>query len=192
MKMMLPVLLLASGTAVAATVTVSWNLPTQNEDGSPIPATGTGSLAQTKIEYGSCTSTGGFGITEYSVVVPYPGTSTTIDGFIGGETVCFRATVKNNLGIESGYSATISKTFDAPKPKPPVLISTITLAYEVSPNRDGSLRLGRDVGTIELGTECMDGPIVTSKGIYHQVANDRVALYRKPRSSVLVTKCVWA
>ena len=192
MKMMLPVLLLASGTAVAATVTVSWNLPSQNEDGSPIPATGSGSLAQTRVEYGSCTATGGFGIAENSVVVPYPGTSTTIDGFVGGETVCFRATVKNNLGVESSYSATVSKTFDAPKPKPPVLISTITLAYEVSPNRDGSLRLGRDVGTIELGTECLDGQIGTNKGIYYQVSNDKVALYRKPRSQLLVTKCVWA
>lgn len=190
-KLVVPMLCLWGGAAIAATATITWNLPTQNEDGSTIPATGNGALAQTKIEYGSCTATGGFGVVENAIVVPYPGTSATIDGFLGGETVCFRATVKNNLGVESAYSNVTSKTFDAPKPKPPVLISTITVAYAVS-ERKGIYMLGKEVGTIPLGTECIAGEIATNKGIYFQVPADKVRFYRRTSSEVLVTKCVWS
>lgn len=179
----------ASASAMAATATLTWTHPTQNTDGSIIPATGNGSIAQTRVEWGSCNSTGGFGVKESEVVVPYPESTTTINNFLGGETVCFRAYSKNTYGVESNASAVVVKVFDAPKPRPPVLSSVITVAYEVTLDRKLNLRLARQVGTIELGTPCIDTPMNTNRGIYFPVDPQYVTFTRQPKSSMVVTKC---
>lgn len=174
---------------LAATATLTWTHPTQNTDGSMIPSTGNGSIAQTRVEWGTCSSTGGFGTKESEIVVQYPENSVTINNFLGGETVCFRAFSKNTYGVESNASAVVAKTFDAPKPRPPVLSAVITVAYEVTLDRKLNLRLARQVGTVELGSPCMDTPMVTNRGVYFPIDLQYVTLTRRPRSSIVVTKC---
>ncbi|MEK9809187.1 MAG: hypothetical protein VW362_01990 [Candidatus Nanopelagicales bacterium] len=174
--------------AWAASATLTWTMPTQNVDGSSIPASGDGALAQSRVEYGPCGSSGGLASVENSVTVPAPSTSTVINSFVGGETVCFRVRVKNNLGVESEPSNVVSKTFDAPKPRPPVLLSAVTVAYDVTLDRRNNLKLGRQVGTLALGTPCGD-PYPTNKGMYFGVDLAAVTFTRQPRSSIVVTRC---
>ena len=178
-----------SASAMAATATLTWTHPTQNVDGSTIPATGNGSIAQTRIEWGSCTSTNGFGTKESEVVVQYPESVVTINNFLGGEKVCFRAFSKNTYGMESDSSVVIAKTFDSPKPRPPVLSSVITVAYEITLDRKLDLRLARQVGTVEIGSPCMDTPVITNRGVYFPIDWQYVAFTRTPKSSIVVTKC---
>lgn len=174
---------------LAATANLTWTHPTMNTDGSSIPTTGTGALAQTRVEWGSCNSSGGFGTKESEIVVPYPTNSVSINNFVGGETICFRAFTKNNLGIESDASLTVSKTFDVVKPRPPVLGAVIAVAYEITLDRKMDIRVARQVGTVELGSPCMDTPMETNRGIYFPIDPQYVAFTRQPRSSIVVTKC---
>lgn len=178
---------LIPSTALAATATLQWAMPTQNVDGSSIPLTGNGAIVQSKVEYGPCTA-GGMTV-ENTVLVDAPLTTVTVNGFVGGETACFRVRVRNSYGIESDPSNVVSKTFDAPKPRPPVLLSTITVAYQIKMNSKLEIRLARRVGTIDTGTPCVDTPILTNKGIYYPVDPSYVRFTRTPRSSVVVTKC---
>lgn len=183
-------LMLLSGTASASTANLTWSHPVTNVDGSPIPTSGTGAIAQTRIEWGSCNSMGGFGTKESEVIVLYPLNSTTINGnFVGGETVCFRAFSKNNLGVESDASAVISKTFDIVKPRPPVLSTVATVAYSIKINSKGETRLARRVGTVDIGVPCMDYPQFTNKGVFHPVEFQYVNFKRAPKSSIVVAKC---
>lgn len=174
--------------AWTASATLTWTMPTQNVDGSSIPASGDGALAQSRVEYGPCGTSGGLASVEASVTVPAPTTTATINSFVGGETVCFRVRVKNNLGVESEPSNVVSKTFDAPKPRPPILLSAVTVVYDMTLDRQQRLRLGRQVGTIELGTLCGD-PYPTNKGVYFSVDPAAVEFTRAARSSVVVTRC---
>lgn len=178
--------LFASTAVYAATATLSWVHPTQNTDGSLIPTTGNGAIAQTRIEWGTCSSTGGFGTKESEVVVPYPETSTVINNFLGGETVCFRAYSKNNYGMESAASAVVVKVFDAPKPRPPSLSVVETVAYEVR-YRKGTVLLGRAVGTVPIGTPCATGIVVSPN--YYFVDSSTISFTRNTRSGGFVAKC---
>ena len=177
---------LIPSTAMAATATLQWAMPTQNVDGSSIPATGNGAIVQSKVEYGPCTA-GGLTV-ENTVLVDAPATTVTVNGFVGGETACFRVRVRNSFGVESEPSNVVSKTFDAPKPRPPVLLSSITVAYDVTFDRQLNVKLGRQVGTLALGTPCLD-PVSTNKGVYFTVDAGAVTFTRTPRSSVVVTRC---
>lgn len=188
-RLSLALLALAAPAAWGATVTVSWVLPTQNTDNSVIPLTGSGALAESRVEYGPCTSSGGLASVENQVNVPAPGNTTQVNGFVGGETVCFRVRVANNLGVVSEPSNVVSKTFDAPKPRPPVLTTVATVAYEIDLDRRGNIRLARRVGTVELGTPCQDVPLDTQRGTVYPVDLHYVTLDRTPRSSWVVARC---
>lgn len=178
-----------STVALGASATLTWSHPIQNMDGSMIPVEGAGSIVQTRVEWGSCSAGGGFGTKESDVIVLYPENSVTLENFVGGETVCFRAFSKNTYGMESDSSAVVAKTFDAPKPKAPVLSSVIAVAYQVKINRKGEIKLARNVGTIAVGTPCVESPVYTNKGLFYPVDFQYVTFKRKPKSSVVVTKC---
>lgn len=176
------------GTAQAYNATVSWTNPTTNTDGSAIPASGAGSLTSTRVEHGSCVGSA-FGTKNGEVVVNQPATSTTITGFAPGYVACFRAYAKNTFGNESGPSIVGTKTMPTPTPNPPVLGATITVAYEILPDRWDGVKLGRNIGTVEKGAPCMGDPIQTNKGEYYEVALDNVKLRKMPKSAIVVTKC---
>ena len=178
---------------LAAVATVSWSPPVTNTDGSTIPASGDGSITETRVQYGTCASGGGFGTAQGQVIVGMPATSVEIGSFTSGQTVCFRAFVRNTFGVESSASNVASKTFDPPKPRPPVLVVVDTVAYDIRLDRNLVARLGKDVGRVAAGTECNGtAMVVTRRAAYYVMPADAVTLTKQPRSSVLVAKCDWA
>ena len=163
----------------AADATVSWTNPTQNTDNSAIPSTGAGSLTGTRVEYGSCVGAA-FGTKAGEVTVTAPGTTATITGLSDAATYCFRAFARNTYGAESAASNVASKVMPTPTPKPPVLSSTVTVAWDLKNGMPF-----RVVGTLPIGAPC--GAKVW-RG-YYSVDRSSVTLTRPPRSTRLVTKC---
>ena len=175
----------ACGAVFASTATVSWVNSTQNTDGSPIPATGPGSIQSTRIEWGNCVGTA-FGTAAGNVVVPASQTSTVISS-LGPAVWCFRGFHVNTYGIDSAPSNVVNKTIVAPTPRPPVLATIVASVYDVKFDwREGDYELGRVVGTAPLGTPCTDK---FSVGDSYQVPRKAVKLDRRPRSAVLVARC---
>lgn len=176
--------------AWAQSGTVTWTNPTTNTDGSAIPASGTGALTSTRVEYGTCSGTNVFGTKIGEQVAAMPATSTTFTNLAAGSTYCFRAFSKNSYGNESGASAVVSKSIPGPTPNPPVLSATITVAYELNYTGAGT-KLGRKVATLGIGTPCMDNAVSTSSGVYYQISKDLVTLTAVPKSQIIVTQCEW-
>lgn len=177
-------------TAFGATATLTWVNPTTNTDGTTIPATGTGALTSTRVEYGTCAGTNVFGTKLGEQVATMPATTTTFSTLNAGTLYCFRAFSKNSYGSESGASAVVSKTTPAPTPNPPVLSATITVAYELNYTGAGT-KLGRRVATLNVGTPCMDNIVNTTSGPYYQISKDVVTLTAVPKSDIIVTQCEW-
>lgn len=103
--------------AFAAVLTVTWTNATQNTDGTAIPATGPGSIANTRVEYGTCNGTA-FGTKVGEVVVAGSATTTPTPNLAPG-TYCGRAIHINTYGEESAPSNVATKTINAPVPRPP-------------------------------------------------------------------------
>jgi hypothetical protein len=175
--------LAVAAVANAADATLTWTMPTQNTDGSAIPASGPGSLTSTRVEFGTC-SGALFGTKAGEQSVAAPATTMTISGFSAAQTACFRAFVSNTYGVESAASAVASKVFPAPTPKPPVLSSTVTVAWDL---RNG--QPNRIVGRISLGTPCGDFVARQGRARYYEVDREAVKFIRQPRSARVVTRC---
>lgn len=173
--------------AHAADATLTWQHPTQREDNSALPLS---EIRETQIDWGRCATGNTFPATPAGTkAVPAPATTTVVTGLDYG-TWCFRARSVDTAGLVSNNSGTVWKQYVAP-PKPPVLSSTITVAYELNGvKNDGTILLGRAVGTIELGTPCMDYPFQTNKGLYYGVDRQYVTFVREPKSPMVVTQCV--
>lgn len=169
--------------ARAADVGVSWTNPTTNTDGSAIPATGVGSLTGTRVEYGSCSGSV-FGTKAGEVNAPAPATSTSITGLSAAQTYCFRSYAKNTYGSESAASNVASKALPAPTPNPPVLSSTVTVAWDLKNGKPF-----RVVGRIALGTPCGDFVAKKAGERYYQIDRSAVKFIRKPQSARIVTQC---
>lgn len=182
--MLLAMLGLIATRAQAADASVSWTMPTQNTDNTPIPATGSGSIASSRVEWGSCIGTA-FGTKAGEATVPAPATSYVVAD-LAPATWCFRAYAKNTFGVESGPSVVVSKVIVPPTPKPPV-ITVATLAYDLTSR--GSI--GRLVGKVPLGTACVGDVVKTWKdgSTFYEVPRDSVTLTRQPRSAIVVAKC---
>lgn len=107
--------------AHAADAVISFTVPTTNIDGSAIPATGPGSLVSTRIQWGTCTDLGAFGVLLAGAVVPMPALTYTITGLEPGS-YCVRAFSKNTYAEESNASNVVKKVIAGPKPRPPTLL----------------------------------------------------------------------
>lgn len=174
--------------ADAAEATLTWTLPAQNTDGSAIPTTGAGAITSSRVEWGSCAGSA-FGTKAGEATVPAPGATYTVAG-LAPATWCFRAFASNSYGVESGPSGVVSKVVVPPTPKPPVLVTVNVVAYEVLPHPIEGTRLGRNVGTVRLGTACGPEPVVqTFGGTYYEVPREAVALTKTPKSAVVVAQC---
>lgn len=174
--------------ADAADATVTWTHPTAFSDGSALSLA---QIASTRIEYGTCAGAA-FGTAAGSVTVPAPAASGVVPNLTPG-TWCFRAFTRTTTaagGLESGPSNVAQRVIAFPPPNPPTLSATITVAFEVNLTPSGLAKLGRDVGNLPLGTPCSEDVIVANNhATYYSVAMDAVTLYRKPKSSVVVTEC---
>jgi hypothetical protein len=114
--------------AHAKIVDVSWRNATADTDGVSLPTSGSGALASTVIEWGSCTSTGGFGTLAGTLTVPVtaPGdTQTAATQNLGVGVYCFRARHLTVDGTQSNWSGIVSITITTGKPRPP---ANLTLA----------------------------------------------------------------
>lgn len=116
------ILFVAAGAAVAAVLTATWQNATTNTDGSAIPATGPGSIASTRFEWGTCGSGGTFGTKLGERVVAGTVTSAPTDD-LGPGTYCGRGYHTNTYGVESDPSIVVQKVVPAPKPNPPTNLS---------------------------------------------------------------------
>lgn len=131
--------------AYSAPVTVSWNLPTQNEDGSNIPNTGDASLVSTTVEYAACID-GALSSPRISFDVAMPGTSWQGSIVTEGDW-CFVSHVTNLAGTTSQDSNMVIKTIG-----PLVLVVIAETAYVLVKQINKMLLVV--IGTIPLGTPC--------------------------------------
>ncbi len=178
------VLLLAltfASLASAAPRTVSYTLPTQYEDGTPLPVA---SIKHVRVEVGTCSAPSVFGTAEGSALVVPPATSAAVEVARAFGTFCARAQTETVSGTLSAWSATATTTITEPKPKPPVIQAVGGWAWEMKPN--GDLKF---VGTIDAGKPCL--------GLSPQIGPDLFAVNRddvrwergaSPRSTI-VAQC---
>jgi len=171
--------------ALADTATLTWTHPTQRVDGTSLPLT---SIKETQIDWGVCASGNTFPATPTGTkAVAAPATTTSV-AELGYGAWCFRARSVDTGNLVSDNSGAVYKIIIAP-PKPPVLSATITVAYEIQQHPVFGPRLGRNVGTVSLGTECLAGEIVNG---YYEVSLDKVNLTKMPKSAIVVTQCEYS
>lgn len=112
--------------AGAATVTVTWENPTLNVDGTPIPDAGLESLQYVRIEYGSCINGTQFGTKAGEFIrtraAGQPMLTTATNNVPPGLT-CIRAFVQNMAGNESPPSNVASHAVPAATPRAPTNVT---------------------------------------------------------------------
>lgn len=141
----------AVATAIAADLTVTWTPPTQNTDGSAIPASGAGSVASARVEWGTCAGSS-FGTAAGQQIVAAPAVTATVTG-LAPATWCVRVFARNTYGAESAASNVASRTLAPPTPRPPTSVTaTELIAYTVVKQRDRFVLL--PIGTVPGDTPC--------------------------------------
>lgn len=155
-------------TATAATINISVAPPTQNTDNSTIPATGAGSIASYRVQYGTCVGSA-FGTPAGEFTMS--GISGTVD--LGPGSYCFRAFARNTFGAESAASNVVARTVAVPTPQPPTIVTVAVVAgINMAPlyriNADGS-RGSTVLGFVPVGAKCTGSPVYTYRGkAYHK------------------------
>lgn len=170
-----------TGAVWAADATLTWTHPTQRVDGTSLPLA---SIKETQIDWAPCATGNTFPTTATGTkAVPAPATTTTVTGLVYG-TWCFRARTVDVGNLVSDNTGTVWKQYLAP-PNPPVLTVVNIVAYEVLQNPNG-IRLGRNVGTVKLGTQCVAGEVLPG---FYEVTLDQVTLTKMPKSAIVVAQC---
>lgn len=151
-------------TASADTVSITWTNPATNTDASAVPASGTGSLQSWRFEYGTCSSPNVFGtkVGEFTRTRAVGGAAltTTTNNFDPGQT-CLRGYVSNTYGSESAVSNVVTKTVTAPTPGPIILAAIEPQAFStLYDKRAKHWNVNLQIGTVTLGSECLDAPVL--------------------------------
>lgn len=171
--------------AQAGDARITWTLPTQNVDGSAIPATGAGSLTHTRVEWGTCSGTN-FGTRAGEQLVAVPALTYTVTNLAPG-TWCFRAFARTTYGaaFESVATTTVNKVIATPVPQPPGSFAVEALvAFTVVKQRDSFLLVR--VGTVPANTPCSTTQYING----HQVVpRSAVTFDGTVRPEVVVAKC---
>lgn len=105
--------------ALAAVLTINWQNATTNVDGSAIPATGAGSLTETRVTYGTCNAAKTAIATALGTITVAGTVTTTPTPNLAPGVYCASAIHVNTFGIPSDPSNVASKEILAPKPNPP-------------------------------------------------------------------------
>jgi hypothetical protein len=178
-----------TGPAGTGSVTLSWQPPTLNSDGSPLT-----NLAGTRIVWGLTASTLG-----NQIQVANPGTTSYVVDKLPGGPLLFAAKFYTTDGIESVLSNIVSKTITVSdpvttyasvtitvqtQPAPPVLSTVDTTAYSVNKATD-ALALNA-VGTVALGVSCK--PEYDANGL-NVVPRNLVKFKTATKPLVVVAKC---
>ena len=179
-------LLLFSVSAMAGEAQLSWTQPTQNTDGSAIPASGTGRLVGNRVEWGTCTGTAPnytFGTKAGEQVFTTPTTAYTVPNLAPG-TWCFRAYASTTYG-ESGPTNAVAKVIAAPMPNPPSGLTVADgIAYTIIKREDRFVLL--PVGTVPSGTTCDTSQSVNG---YYVVPRESVTWSGTIKPVVVVSQC---
>jgi hypothetical protein len=109
--------------AMAAVLNFSWTNPTQNTDGSAIPASGAGSLTETVISYGPCNATRTAMTSITGTVTRAAPNTTDASPDLPPGTWCGYAQAKNTYGQLSSPSNVSFRVVDAPVPNQPTNFS---------------------------------------------------------------------
>lgn len=172
--------------ALAADASVTWTNPTQNVDGSAIPATGAGRLTGNRVEWGTCTGTAPnytFGTAAGQQVFTTPTAAYTVPNLAPG-THCFRAYASTTYG-ESGPSGVAAKVIAPPLPQPPTGLTVAQLTvYTVLKRDDRFVML--PVGTVPAGTACDTTQSVNG---YYVVPRGAVTWSGTVKPAVVVATC---
>lgn len=178
--LMLVVAMAFASLAHAATLTGSFTLPTQYEDGSPLPAS---NIKHIRVEVGTCSLSAQFLAKEGEQLVPPPATTWTVTVPRTFGQFCARAQTETTLGTLSAWTPSVTKTIAEPPPKPPVLSTVGGWAWDL---KNGNLRF---VGTIDAGQPCSGLAPLAGEDLF-AVERAAVRLEKKPRpGSRLVAVC---
>jgi hypothetical protein len=172
----------------SGSVTVRWDAPTANTDGSPLT-----DLAKFKIVYGTSQTA-----LNRSTVISDPARRSHTLGSLGAGTWYFAVRAINSSNLESGdsnlgskrvtaASASRSLTISIPPPPAGRLRTVATTVWDVQRRADGMWVRRAVVGTIALEKPCSTA---FRAGQYHFVVNrSDTVLTSTPASSQLVVKC---
>lgn len=125
MRKLILALLLLPTLALAGTGRITWTMPTQDEDGTAIPATGPDSIVSTTVEYSLCGTSDVFGTKLGEININAPATAGNVIVASAGR-YCFRAYV-STAAERSDYSNTIAKVLTGKKPRAPVLVNVVVV-----------------------------------------------------------------
>lgn len=164
------------GKAFAENAVVTWTHPTQRTDGSALPLA---EIKATRIAYGKCPAT------DIVVEVAAPTATWSSPPLAYGEW-CFRAATIDTLDMVSDFTLPVTKRIVAP-PKPPVIVTVSTVVWEYKWHPVDGPMLGREVGTIPLGTACV-GLDAQVPPAYFLVPRDAVTLTKRPKGD-LIARC---
>ena len=182
-RILLLTLSLLSFAAGAASISGTFTYPTRFVDGTTLTLA---QIERMRIEYGTCSGSA-FGTKTGEVIVVPPATSFSTPTLPPG-VYCLRGFTRTTAaagGLESAPTNVLSHTLPWSPPEPGTLVTVATVAYEIQLHPVFGPRLGRNVGTVPLGTEC--GVNVT--GDYYEVPLDQVTLSKMPKSILVVARC---
>lgn len=177
--LVMAVLIMLVDIAYSAPVSVSWSLPTQNEDGTAIPSTGDGSLLSTTVEYAACID-GALSSPRISVDINVP-TNTWSGNIVTEGDWCFISHVTTVDGITSADSNMAIKTIGEQ-----VLVVIDNVAYVLVKQINRLLLVA--IGTIQLGTPCDEAQRILG---HHVIDRDLVqyTIENHPDEYVVVAGC---
>jgi len=185
MKKLFLLFLLFSGTIMAAapgTAELTWTGPTQNVDGSAIPATGPGSLAGFKIYHSTVEAE--VATSTPIVVADKTATTYTITGLPGGKRY-YAMSAYTESNEESDLTGPVFNVVESVSiPLPPVF-TVETTVYNVVKRVNSFLLL--PVGTINVGISCNPDHHVNG---YNAVPRENVTWSGTIRPDVVVAKCL--
>lgn len=171
-RIVAPLVLLCAAPVFAGQLSLSWVLPTRNDDGSALV-----DLAGTNL-YVSDDAGGPF-----RLLATVAGAATTYNGSLSGGHYYFVATAYNQAGIEGSLSNEIAK--DVPTSSGGLtVVSSNLVAYGISQTKDRLVMY--PVGTVPLGTVC-DGSM-TANGLY-RVDQDTVEWAGTAKPVVVFAEC---
>lgn len=164
--------------AQPAPKTVTWVNATKNTDGSAIPATGTGALTRTTVEYGTCMSRNPdvFGTKQGEIFVAAPAQTLQLSLVVVQE-YCLRAWHANTYAVApltpnsvgtSGYSNVAFTSIAPPSPGVPASLTvTSPTAYEM--RTTGGKLVAYAVGTTQMGALCSTEERIVAGVSYRRV-----------------------
>lgn len=185
--------------------TIKWTNPTQNVDGTAVVLGGNKVYqSNSAANIDTCNDEA---CSPAPIILQPARTSYVLTGLPAGPRyVAVKAT--SAKGVDSALSTVASTTISLPTgtdqvqasctpppaPKPPTAVTIAMTVWETF-KPGGVLRVGRDVGNVELGVTCKGTAPVIVQGDpesgtqYWVVPKDQTKLYRRPKSSYVVGRC---